>query len=127
MLKKERKVKFFSKMLTPRSQSRGQARKERWLQFGKGYALSSQKDYTAARVWVIGGRELRWNSLVQMTSTRKNGASTWWWGPLSRLSWVEMAVGLPEGPSHPGLSPFTNHFFAALPSERPQKVSMQLL
>ena len=32
-------------------------------------------------------------------------ASTWWCGPLPRLGWVEMAVGLPEGPNYPGHSP----------------------
>ena len=31
------------------------------------------------------------------------------------FGWVEMAVGLPEGPSYPGHSPHTNHFFAMLP------------
>ena len=38
-----------------------------------------------------------------------------------------MAVGLCEGPSYPGHSPYTNHFFAVLPSERPQKGSAQPL
>ena len=33
-------------------------------------------------------------------------ASTWWCGPRPRLGRVEMAVGLPEGPSYPGHSPF---------------------
>ena len=32
--------------------------------------------------------------------------STWWCGPRPRLGWVEMAVGLPEGPSYPGHSSF---------------------
>ena len=32
--------------------------------------------------------------------------------PETRLAWVEMAVGLPEGPSYPGHSP---SFFAILP------------
>ena len=32
-------------------------------------------------------------------------ASTWWCGPRPRLGGVEMAVGLPEGPSYPGHSP----------------------
>ena len=41
------------------------------------------------------------NSLHQSTA-----ASTWWCGPRPRLGWVEMAVGLPEGPSYPGHSPF---------------------
>ena len=30
---------------------------------------------------------------------------TWWCGPRPRLVWVEMAVGLPGGPSYPGHSP----------------------
>ena len=38
-----------------------------------------------------------------------------------------MAVGLFEGPSYPGHPPHTNHFFAVLPSERPQKGSKQPL
>ena len=32
-------------------------------------------------------------------------ASSWWCGPRPRLGWVEMAVGLPEGPSYLGHSP----------------------
>ena len=38
-----------------------------------------------------------------------------------------MAVGFPEGPSYPGHSPHTNHFFAEQPPERPQKGSTQPL
>ena len=30
----------------------------------------------------------------------------WWCGPRPRLGWVKIAVGLPEGPSYPGHSPF---------------------
>ena len=37
---------------------------------------------------------------------QSTAASTWWCGPQPRLGWVEMAVGLPEGPSYPGHSPF---------------------
>ena len=33
------------------------------------------------------------------------GSSTWWCGPRPRLGWVEMAVGVPEGPSYLGHSP----------------------
>ena len=40
-----------------------------------------------------------WRVLHQSTA-----ASTWWCGPRPRLGWVEMAVGLPEGPSYPGHS-----------------------
>ena len=36
---------------------------------------------------------------------QSTAASTWWCGPRPRLGWVEMAVGLPEGPSYPGHSP----------------------
>ena len=37
---------------------------------------------------------------------QSTAASTWWCGPRPRLGWVEMAVGLTEGPSYPGHSPF---------------------
>ena len=37
---------------------------------------------------------------------QSTAASTWWCGPRPRLGWVEIAVGLPEGPSYPGHSPF---------------------
>ena len=37
---------------------------------------------------------------------QSTAASTWWCGPRPRLDWVEMAVGLPEGPTYPGHSPF---------------------
>ena len=40
------------------------------------------------------------------TLHQSTAASTWWCGPRPRLGWVEMAVGLPEGPSYPGHSPF---------------------
>ena len=49
------------------------------------------------------------------------------WSRESCLGWVEMAVGLPEGPCYPGHPPHTNHFFAVLPSKQPQKGSMQPL
>ena len=71
-------------------------------------------------------QELRYKIRYQALH-QKIAASTWWYSPRPRLSWVEMAVGLPEGPSHPGHSPHTNHFFTMLPSERTQKVSTQAL
>ena len=37
-----------------------------------------------------------------------------------------MAVGLSESYSYPGHSPHTNHYFAVLPPERPQKSSTKL-
>ena len=37
---------------------------------------------------------------------QSTAASTWLCGPRPRLGWVEMAVGLPKGPSYPELSPF---------------------
>ena len=37
---------------------------------------------------------------------QSTAVSTWWCGPRPRLGWVEMAVGLPKGPSYPGHSPF---------------------
>ena len=36
---------------------------------------------------------------------QSTSASTWWCGPRPSLSWVQMAVGLPEGPSFLGHSP----------------------
>ena len=36
---------------------------------------------------------------------QSTAASTWWCGPRPRLGWVEMAVGLPEGPTYPEHSP----------------------
>ena len=36
---------------------------------------------------------------------QSTAASTWWCGVRPRLGWVEMAVGLPEGPDNPGHSP----------------------
>ena len=43
---------------------------------------------------------------------QSTAASTWWCGPRPRLGWVEMAVGLPEGPSYPGHSPSFFRFAA---------------
>ena len=37
---------------------------------------------------------------------QSTAASTWWCGPRPRLGCVEMAVGLPEGPSYPRHFPF---------------------
>ena len=36
---------------------------------------------------------------------QSTAASTWWCGPRPCLGWVEMAVGLPDGPSYSGHSP----------------------
>ena len=44
--------------------------------------------------------------LTKLILHQSTAASTWWCGPRPRLSWVEMVVGLPEGPSYPGHSPF---------------------
>ena len=57
---------------------------------------------------------------------QSRAASTWWCGPRIRLGWVEMAVGLPEGPSYSRAPPSHKPFFAVLPPERPQKGSTQL-
>ena len=38
---------------------------------------------------------------------QSTAASTWWYGARHRLGWVEMAVGLPEGPNYSGHSPQT--------------------
>ena len=50
------------------------------------------------------------NELHQSTA-----ASTWWCGPRPHWDWVKMTVGLPEGPSCPGHSPYTNHFLLCSP------------
>ena len=42
-------------------------------------------------------------------------ASTSWCGFRPHLGWVKKTVGFPEGPSYPGHSLHTNHFFAVLP------------
>ena len=44
--------------------------------------------------------------LTKLILHQSTASSTWWCGPRPRLGWVEMAVGLPEGPSYPGHSPF---------------------
>ena len=54
----------------------------------------------AQSLWLRNGKAA---STVLMKS--RTAASTWWCGPRTRLGWVEMAVGLPEGPSYPGHSP----------------------
>ena len=41
----------------------------------------------------------------------------WWCGPRPRLGWIEMAVGLSEGPSYPRHSPL---FFRYAAPERSQ-------
>ena len=38
---------------------------------------------------------------------QSTAASRWWYGPRPHLGWVEMAVGLPKGPSYPRHSPQT--------------------
>ena len=53
-------------------------------------------------------------------------ASTWWCGPQLRLGWVEMAVGLFEGPSYPGHSPHTNHFSPCSPLNDRRRVARSL-
>ena len=45
-------------------------------------------------------------NIEKLVPHQSTAASTWWCGPRPRLGWVEMAVGLPEGPSYPGHSPF---------------------
>ena len=73
------------------------------------------------------GAEYELKQIDKATSTalhQSTAASTWWCGPRPRLGWVEMAVGLPKGPSYPGHSPTS---FAMLPPERPQEGSTQHL
>ena len=50
------------------------------------------------------------NRLLRHTgraASLSTAVSTWWCGTRPRLCWVEMAVGLPEGPSYPEHSPRT--------------------
>ena len=49
------------------------------------------------KLWTLSGILL---SLHQSTA-----ASTWWYGLRPHLDWVEMAIGLPKGPSYPTHSP----------------------
>ena len=44
----------------------------------------------------------------------------------TRLDWVKMTVGLHEGPSYPGHSPYTNHFFAVQPPNDRKRVARSL-
>ena len=46
------------------------------------------------------------NTRIHIVLHHSTAASTWWCGPRPRLGWVKMTVGLPEGPSYPGHSPF---------------------
>ena len=41
----------------------------------------------------------------------------------TRLGWVKIDVGLPEGPSYPGHSPHTNHFFVVQPLNNRRRVA----
>ena len=43
---------------------------------------------------------------IMLTLHQSTATSSWWYGPRPCLSWVEMAVGLPEGPSYPRALPF---------------------
>ena len=42
---------------------------------------------------------------ISLRLHQSTAASTWWCSPRHRLGWVEMAVGLPKGPSYFGHSP----------------------
>ena len=57
---------------------------------------------------------------------QSTAASTWWCGPQPRLGWVKIAVGLPEGPSYPGHSTHTNHFFAVQPLTHRRRLARSL-
>ena len=57
---------------------------------------------------------------------QSTAASTWWCGPQSRLGWVKIAVGLPEGPGYPGHSPHTNHFLPCSPLNHGRRVARSL-
>ena len=86
---------------------------------GKEASVSSRGIGEDERQPVMARLAARWrrSNLVRLVALRKGNhlhqstllhqstaASTWWCGPRPRLGWVEMAVGLPEGPSYPGHS-----------------------
>ena len=54
-------------------------------------------------------------------------ALTWWCGPQPRLGWVNMVVGLAEGPSYPGHSLHTNHFSPCSPLNHRKRVARSYL
>ena len=57
---------------------------------------------------------------------QSTAASTWWCGPQPRLDWVEMAVGLIEGPSYPRHSPHINHFLPCSPLNDRRRLARSL-
>ena len=82
--------------------------------------LQSSHEHLTRNLTVIRRRfKSGWKPSLQQSTA----VSAWWCGPRARLSWIEMAVGLPE--VHPRHSSHTNHLFAVLPSERSQKGSTQ--
>ena len=69
-------------------------------------------------------------TIAQMTTTnvlhQSTAASTWWWGPRTPLGWVEMAVGLSEGPSYFVHSPHTDHFLLCCPLSNCRRAARSL-
>ena len=57
---------------------------------------------------------------------QSTAALTWWCGLQSRLGWVEVAVGLPEGPRYSGHSPHTKHFSQCSPLKDRRRVARSL-
>ena len=57
---------------------------------------------------------------------QSTAASTWWCDPQPHLGWVEMALGLPMGPSYPRHSPHINHFFTMQPLNDCRRVACSL-
>ena len=58
---------------------------------------------------------------------QSTAASTLWCGPRPRLGWVEMPVGLSEGPSTPGHFPHTNLFFLCCSLNHRRRAARSLL
>ena len=104
---------FKVRLVSERQQVEASKRRGRVKRRLLSYLRSKSSNLIACAVHVdVYGQSLsrRLYSLHQSTA-----ASTWWCKPRPRFAWVEIAVGLSEGPSYPGHSPRTNHFFPCCP------------
>ena len=85
----------------------------RWKYCTNGNQASCQKDLLQIDLLQCKA-VFKWSKIIFFVLLKKyfsrlhqpTAASTWWCAPRPRLGWVEMAVGLPGGPSYPGHSAF---------------------